>query len=123
MTEKPLSSYASGVMGEIAACDALCQMGMEPLCRRFRSPYGEIDLILLDGETLVFVEVKARPNGTFADGQYAVTPAKRRRLIQTARCFLGEHPEHAERMIRFDIAVVASDGIHHLRNAFEGSEW
>lgn len=123
MIDKPLPPYASGVIGEITACNALIQRGMEPLFRRFRSPFGEVDLIMLDHDTLVFVEVKTRANGTSADGQYAVTPKKRQRLIQTARHFLGEHPEHAGRMLRFDVVVIASDGVHHFINAFEGSEW
>lgn len=123
MNEQTLTPYASGVRGEISACNALIQRGMEPLCRRFRSPFGEADLVMLDHDTLVFVEVKTRANGTAVDGQYAITPKKRQRLIQTARHFLGEHPEHGSRMIRFDVVVIASDGVHHLINAFEGSEW
>lgn len=118
-----VSAYAKGVMGENAACEHLLRLGMTPLCRRYRSPYGEIDLILLDGEVLVFAEVKTRERGTLQTAQLAVTPQKQRRIIQTARCFLGEHPQYAQHAMRFDVVTVAKDGISHIANAFEGSEW
>ena len=53
-----LPAYAKGVLGEAAVCDRLTDGGMELLERRFRSPFGEIDLVMLEGDTLVFVEVK-----------------------------------------------------------------
>ena len=118
-----VSAYAKGVMGETAACDYLVQRGMDVIARRYRSPYGEIDLILQDGGVLVFAEVKTRERGTFLTAQQAVTPQKQRRLIQTARCFLGEYPQYAQRPMRFDVVTVAKDGVFHLPNAFEGSEW
>ena len=55
-----LPAYAKGVLGEAAVCDRLTDGGMELLERRFRSPFGEIDLIMLDGDVLAFVEVKLR---------------------------------------------------------------
>lgn len=118
-----LSAYAKGVMGETAACGYLTQRGLSPIARRYRSPYGEIDLILLDGDILVFAEVKTRERATSVSAQLAVTPAKRRRLVQTARCFLGEHPEHTGRLMRFDVVTVARDGIFHFPNAFDALEW
>ena len=56
-------------------------------------------------------------------GQAAVTPQKRRRLVQAARCYLGAHPEHAGRCVRFDVATVTGDGVSHVSNAFSGGEW
>ena len=83
-----LTAYARGVMGETAACDHLCRKGMEMLDRRYRSPHGEIDLIMLDGEVLVFVEVKTRRNDTYGDASDAVTPMKMRRLIFAAEAYI-----------------------------------
>ena len=123
MTEQPLSAYAKGVLGEAAACDFLERQGMLLLNRRYRAAGGEIDLILLDGDVLVFAEVKLRGRGTTLDGQYAVTPRKQRRMIAAARCFLGENPRYAHPMIRFDVVTVAGDGVTHLPNAFQGAEW
>lgn len=121
MPEHIIGTYAKGVMGENAACTYLMERGMQPVERRYRSPYGEIDLIMLDGNTLVFVEVKARERQGRLQAQLAVTPVKQRRLIQTGCCYLGEHPEHQERLIRFDVVTVAQDGILHIANAFESS--
>jgi len=116
-----ISAYAKGVMGETAAARFLEASGMQVLERRFRSPVGEIDLILLEGKTLVFAEVKARERQSCAQAQYAVTPAKQRRLVQTACWYLGQHPEHQQRLMRFDVVIIAQDGIAHIPNAFEGS--
>jgi len=110
-------------MGENAACDYLCKLGLKPIDRRYRSPYGELDLIMSDQSTLVFVEVKTREKNGGLHAQFAVTPAKQKRLIKTARCYLGEHPEYAASLIRFDVVTVAHDGIFHFINAFEGTEW
>ena len=123
MTDRRVSAYAKGVMGENRACEYLCQRGMVPLFQRYHSPFGDIDLVMLEGETLVFVEVKTREQAGETSALYAVTPVKRRRIIETARCLLGEHPEHRARMMRFDIALVTREGVCHLPNAFEGAEW
>lgn len=117
------SAYAKGVMGEIAACGYLEERGLLPIARRYRSPYGEADLVLLDGEVLVFAEVKARERGTSASACFSVTPAKQRRLVLTARCFLAEYPQHACRIVRFDVITVTHEGVRHIPNAFEGMEW
>ena len=118
-----ITSYAKGVMGEQAACDYLIACGLSPVCRRYHSPYGEIDLIMQKDDLLVFVEVKCLERASAIHAQAAVTPAKQRRMIQTARCFLGEHPEYAVCMLRFDVVTVTQSGVHHIPNAFEGSEW
>lgn len=118
-----LSTYAKGVMGENAAAAYLAEKGMTELFRRYRSPYGEIDLIMLEKETLVFVEVKARERLSRTQALYAITPIKQRRMMETVRCFLGEHPECAGHMMRFDAITIAKDGILHIPNAFEGQAW
>ena len=124
MPEAPFNrNYEKGVLGEAAAEEFLSQQGMRCIDRRYHSPYGEIDLILLDGEILIFAEVKARQRGTLQAAQSAVTPAKQKRIIQTALCYLNEHPEHANRLMRFDVLALAGDCISHLPDAFQGSGW
>ena len=118
-----MNTYAKGIHGEAAAEAYLCQKGMICIERRYHSPYGEIDLIVLDRDTLAFVEVKSRQNNTITSAQMAVTPTKQRRIIQTALCYLNQHPEHQHRMMRFDIVSVSGDCIHHQKNAFHGSGW
>lgn len=122
MPEK-LTAYAKGVMGENAALACLEKKGMTLADRRYRSPCGEIDLIMRDGDTLVFVEVKVRERLGRSEAQYAITPAKMRRMMETVRYYLGEHPQEAERMMRFDVVTIARDGILHIPDAFEGAAW
>lgn len=123
MPDQRLNTYAKGVLGEAAAEEYLRRQGMTCIGRRYHSPYGEIDLIMLDGDILAFVEVKTRIRGTLQSAQLAVTPSKQRKIIQTALCYLNEHPEHAQRMMRFDIVGIAGDCINHLPSAFQGSGW
>lgn len=123
MANQYFDSYRKGVCGEEQAETLLCSSGMSCIERRYRSPYGEIDLIMLDGETLVFVEVKARQNDSIYSAHSAVTPAKQRRIIQTALCYLNEHPEHVFRPMRFDIVGLSDDCAQHFPDAFQGAGW
>lgn len=85
------------------------------LRRRFQGGAGEADLILLDGDTLVFVEVKQRSGSTPAE--WSVTPDKQARLRSAALAYLAEVGEH-ERPVRFDVVAVQGDQIRHLPGAF-----
>lgn len=114
----PDTSYQKGVDGEAAALAYLKNKGMAPLEMRYHSRFGEIDLVMEDGDALVFVEVKSRPKGQMGDGACAVTPQKQRRLIKTALCYLAEHP--TDRVARFDVVELTQNGIQHIINAFEG---
>lgn len=118
------SIYAKGIQGEALAEKHLLAKGFLSIDRRYRSPYGEIDLIMLDQNTLVFIEVKYRSHSTLVSAELAVSSAKQRRIIQTALCYLNENPQHADRMMRFDIVSLSGDDcIRHLPNAFQGYGW
>ena len=83
---------------------------------------GELDLVTLDGEQLVFVEVRARANADFGGPEASVDWRKRKRLLLAARHFLGHHPAHARRVVRFDVVAVTGDDIHWIRDAFRADE-
>ncbi len=110
-----------GERGERVAARHLRRQGMRILQRGYRTRSGEIDLIARDGDTLVFIEVKARRRGVPAE---AVTPEKERRLTIAALQFLRLHGLLEQRS-RFDVvAIVWPDDrrppqIEHLRNAFD----
>jgi putative endonuclease len=110
-----------GQRGERAAARYLKRQGMRVLLRGYRTRLGEIDLIVRDGETLVFVEVKSRRQGSPAE---AVTPEKERRLTNAALQFLRKY-NLLEQRSRFDIVAVVwphdrkTPTIEHFRNAFE----
>lgn len=93
------------------------------VARNVRARGGEIDLVMLDGATLVFVEVRSRAAGGLVGALESVSLAKQQRLLTAARVFLGRHPEHATRPCRFDVvALTHGDGQDTLEwavNAFE----
>lgn len=119
MTDK--TAYFKGLEGENAAAEYLGAKGMVLLQKRYHSPFGEIDLVMQDGDVLAFVEVKSRPGSRAHSGEYAVNPAKQKRIIRTARCYLAESQWPG--VVRFDILEITADGFRHLPNAFEGREW
>src|SRR5262245_59143491 len=73
-----------GKDGEDLACRELRRRGYAILERRYRTRFGEIDIVARQGETTVFVEVKARDGGEFGGAAAAVTPWKQRRLVAMA---------------------------------------
>ena len=110
-----MNRWEIGLLGEWQAARFLKKQGMRILARRFRTGHGEIDLIGRDGETLVFIEVKARPGGRLNDGLRAVGPDKRRHLRSAAAVYLAAHP--APRT-RFDVVEITAAGPRHIKNAF-----
>lgn len=111
-----------GRSGEQRAEKYLRRRGYRLVARNYRCPIGEIDLIFLDGKTVVFVEVKTRTNAGHADPQDAVNQHKQKKIGQCARYFLRQtQSEH--RVCRFDVlAVVDLEDepfrIEHLIDAF-----
>jgi putative endonuclease len=101
------AAIALGISGENLACDALLRQGYAILARRYRTRVGEIDIIARDGETLVFVEVKARTSGEFGVPAEAVTWRKQRRIVTMAKWYLSEKRLHGS-LCRFDVVTVLS---------------
>ncbi len=108
---------------EAAASRFLRDRGLVPLDANVRYRDGEIDLLMLDGDTLVFVEVRYRSREDFGGAAASVTRGKQRRVIRAATRYLAGHPAHAHRPCRFD--VVSADGdpgaprMEWLRAAFD----
>ena len=94
-----------GKLGEELACAELQRRGYAILARRYRSRFGEIDIIARDGDTVVFVEVKARAGEEFGGAAAAVTGWKQRRMTQMAVDFLARQ-RLSESPCRFDVVAV-----------------
>lgn len=124
--EPALDRRARGDAIEAAALGFLQQHGLRLLARNARSRGGEIDLVMLDGAAVVFVEVRYRANPAFGGGAASVDAGKRRRLVHAARAFLAGHPQMADAPCRFD--VVDADGdpdaptLTWLRAAFDAAD-
>lgn len=111
-----------GRAGEKESERFLRRQGHKIVCRNYRCPAGEIDLISLDGKTIVFTEVKTRSDSERANPEDAVNPTKRRRLVASAKCFIQQTRSQG-RAYRFDIlalTVNAKGGldIEHFKGAF-----
>ncbi|MDE2850077.1 MAG: YraN family protein [Acidobacteriota bacterium] len=97
----------SGAEAERAAAELLKAGGHQILARNFDSPVGELDLVTMDGDTLCFVEVKARFDPRFGGAVAAVDRRKRGRLVRAAEAFLCEPERSALRRCpcRFDVVT------------------
>jgi putative endonuclease len=113
---------AIGAYGERLAARHLEEHGLEILARNWRCADGEVDLILRDGDDVVFCEVKTRRTATFGPPAAAVDPRKVRKLRHLALRWLAESGTHAPR-IRFDVVEVlpqprGASRVVHIRAAF-----
>ena len=110
-----------GGRGEDLAAAFLAARGLRILERNFRSRCGEIDIVAMDGCTLVFCEVKTRRDRGYGPPECAVTARKQRQLRRAAAVYLSARGVR-DRECRFDVvAVLASGGepeITYFRNAF-----
>ena len=113
------TSVQKGLEGELSASAALQQKGMKLIARNIRSKTGEIDLAFLDGEVLVFVEVKNWPAFGLENLGVGINDKKQRRIIETAKYFLASHREYNYRSIRFDVVFLRpGEPMVHLISAF-----
>ena len=110
-----------GQAAENAALVYLRQRGLVFCARNVRYRVGELDLIMRDGSTIVFVEVRYRSPSRFGGALGTVHATKQRRLIRAAQCWLQQHCRAMIPACRFD--VVAQDGksIRWVRDAFMAS--
>jgi putative endonuclease len=111
-----------GREAEERACRHLTAAGLRLLERNFNSRRGEIDLVMREGATLVFVEVRYRRSNRFGSGAESVDRRKMSRILAAARHYLQLHPGAADRPCRFDVVAIGpgdgSGGIDWIRDAF-----
>ena len=102
-----------GQRGEAAAREFLESRGCTILDTNYRCPWGEVDIVASEGDTLVFVEVRARRGGAMGTPEESVTPTKARRLIMTAQHYRQSHPSPPD--WRIDLVAVRMDRLGHVR--------
>lgn len=109
----------AGHAAEVCAAELLAGHGLRAIAANWRCRGGELDLVMLDGETLVFIEVRARRSSGFGGAAASIDARKRRRLVQAARTFIASHPAHGARAARFDVVTIDGDAEPRwLRAAF-----
>jgi len=112
---------AFGREGESLAADHLVKKGYRILARNYQTPRGEIDIIGMEGDTIVFVEVKARRSDHFGNPKCAVTRSKQKKISMAALHYL-KSTKQSDAKARFDVVSIRSGGsdpaIELIRSAF-----
>lgn len=118
-----MKAHPAGLHWERLAERFLRRRGLRTLARNFHCRMGEVDLVMGDGDTTVFIEVRYRRNNAFGSALDTVTRHKQLKLIRTASLFLARKPLLASRPCRFDVVGIsgseAEPQIEWARNAFE----
>jgi len=111
-----------GKQGESLAAEFLRKNGYRIVKNNFRNRYGEIDIIAIEGKTLVFIEVKTKTNSKFGPPKMAVDLRKQRQLLKTAMMYLTQKKLN-DCPARFDVVGISmienKTEIELIRNAFE----
>lgn len=107
----------SGEQTELLAVQYLLRHGLKLVAKNYRSRFGEIDLIMQDGATLVFVEVRLRTGSSFGGAAVSIDAGKQRRIISTAEQYLASLAHIPP--CRFDAMLLDGKQIQWIKNAFE----
>lgn len=114
-------------MAEKFTHNYLCQKGLKFIDRNVSYPFGEIDLIFLDNQELVFIEVRFRSSQIYGGALASVTKKKQKRLLLAAQKWLKDNQRYQNYYCRFDlIAIDSSIDTKHLnweKNAFQANEY
>ncbi len=108
-------TLAAGRSAEKLALAHLRRNGLKPVDRNYRTRRGEIDLIMLDGDCLVFIEVRYRTRSDYASAIESVDRHKRARLTAAAAKFLATHDAYRHHTCRFDVVGIDADGPRSAR--------
>lgn len=94
-----------GAEAEDAAERLLQRQGLRTVARNFRCRGGELDLLMLDGATLVVVEVRARGNPAFGNAAESIDARKQARIARATQMFLASQPQYVTHALRFDVVL------------------
>lgn len=123
MPESIENSHNRGKRAELAALDFLKRNGLELLNQNYHGPGGEIDLVMLDNNTVVFIEVRYRSKSSFAGALESIDFRKCERIIRTSQKYLQNNRWTAGHQCRFDVITVSGNmedsGIGWIKNAFQ----
>ncbi len=122
--EKGETSYSKGIKAEKIAGKYLQEEGFSIIKGRYKTKFGEIDIIAKQGNLLCFVEVKVRDR--LEDAMESITKRLQKRIENSALFFICEYPEYMDYDMRFDVITISGDisgdmKISHLDNAWLAS--
>lgn len=107
-----------GEQAEALAAAFLTKKGFKLLAQNYRCKVGEIDLVMQDKDTVVFIEVRSRSHPDFGSAAESVTPQKQHKLIKSALHYLQKQGWFDKVPCRFDIIGIAQGKIEWLKDAF-----
>ncbi len=120
-TRQARTPSTKGQAYEVLACDYLRQQGLELVDKNFHSRHGEIDLIMRQQTTLVFIEVRYRKDRSFGGAVASITAAKQKRLELTALAYLQKLGREVD--ARFDLLAIhgtpSNLDIEWIQNVFQ----
>ena len=118
--KKSRAAEKSGHRAENLAAIFLQLKGYRILARRYKTPVGEIDLIIKRGRAIAFVEVKGRRDRTAA--AESIHAQNQSRVVRAAQWWLSKHGQYIEHAVRFDVCLIAwYRWPHHITHAFTAS--
>lgn len=119
MTEKSQAKHITeGQAAEKIAATFLQKNGLKLLKQNYRCVHGEIDLIMHDGKTLIFVEVRLRSNARFGGAAMSINQTKQQKLIRTAEFYLQKHGDTACRFDAVLMDALDTSAVEWVKNAF-----
>lgn len=114
-----MNTRAKGIDGEKLASDYLVKKGYNIKELNYDNKLGEIDIVAMDGNILVFIEVKLRTSKAFGTPSEAVNYYRQKRYINSAKSYIVKN-RLANTDIRFDVIEIFNDTINHIEDAFRG---
>ncbi len=107
-----------GRQGEDQAVQFLIEKGFQIIERNYHSRFGEVDVVGVDKDVLVFIEVKTWPSFGLEQLEQGINTRKQKRIIETAKYFLSMNRKYMSMAMRFDVIFIGTEGIHHFLSAF-----
>lgn len=99
----------TGESAEQDACKFLIKNKLKLITKNYRCKFGEIDIIMLDEQSLVFVEVRYRNNSQYGSGAESITISKQKKLIKAASHYLQQNKKTSRYAARFDVISMSAD--------------
>lgn len=105
MERKPLSTRQIGQQKELQVCNYLITQGLQLVMKNYYCKSGEIDIIMMEKDTLVFIEVRHRKQTDYGNGLESITRSKQCKIINAARHYLQAHKLDNKYPCRFDVVI------------------
>ena len=108
-----------GTLYEDMACRYLEDEGLKIIGRNYRVKIGEIDIIAMENDTLVFAEVKFRSSTDYGGAEFAISRQKQKKIMRVAQWYMAECGIRSDTVCRFDAVLIDGQDVVHIRNAWQ----